>query len=58
MLEMELFAFLDRTADSAFTVTEQGEICSWNRSAEELFGYQLSDVLTGLVMKSWTAEGH
>ena len=46
MLEMELFAFLERTADSAFTVTEQGEICSWNRSAEELFGYQLSDVLT------------
>jgi DNA-binding CsgD family transcriptional regulator len=46
MLETELFAFLERTADSAFTVTEQGEICSWNRSAEELFGYQRSDVLT------------
>jgi DNA-binding CsgD family transcriptional regulator len=46
MLETELFDLLERTADSAFTVTEQGEICSWNRSAEELFGYHQTDVLT------------
>ena len=26
MLEAELFAFLERTSDAAFTVTEQGEI--------------------------------
>jgi DNA-binding CsgD family transcriptional regulator len=46
MLETEMFAFFERTADSAFTVTDQGEICSWNRSAEELFGYRQTDVLT------------
>ena len=39
MLETELFAFLERTADAAFVVTEQGEICSWNKSAQRLFGY-------------------
>ena len=38
MLEQELFAFLERTSDAAFAVTEQGEIRSWNRSAERLFG--------------------
>ena len=45
MLETELFAFLEQTADAAYTVTEQGEICSWNRAAERLFGYPASDVL-------------
>ena len=44
MLEAELFAFLERTADAAFVVTEQGEICSWNKSAEKLFGYSASEV--------------
>ena len=45
MLETELFAFLEQTADAAYTVTEQGEICSWNRAAERLFGYPASEVL-------------
>jgi PAS domain S-box-containing protein len=45
MLEAELFAFLERTSDAAFVVTELGEICSWNKSAEKLFGYSASDVL-------------
>ncbi len=45
MLETELFAFLEQTADAAYTVTEQGEICSWNRAAEGLFGYPASEVL-------------
>jgi PAS domain S-box-containing protein len=45
MLEAELFAFLERTSDAAFAVTELGEICSWNKSAEKLFGYSASDVL-------------
>jgi DNA-binding CsgD family transcriptional regulator len=45
MLEAELFTFLERTSDAAFTVTEQGEICSWNKSAEKLFGYPASQVL-------------
>ena len=45
MLETELFAFLEHTADAAYTVTEHGEICSWNAAAEGLFGYSASDVL-------------
>jgi PAS domain S-box-containing protein len=45
MLETELFALLEQTADAAYTVTEDGEISSWNRGAERLFGYPPSDVL-------------
>jgi PAS domain S-box-containing protein len=45
MLETELFALLEQTADAAYTVTERGEICSWNRSAERLFGYPANEVL-------------
>ena len=45
MLETELFALLEQTADAAYTVTEQGEICSWNRAAERLFGYPASEAL-------------
>ena len=39
MLEAELFAFLEKTADAAFAVTREGQICSWNQAAERLFGY-------------------
>ena len=39
MLEGELFALLGGTTDAAFTVTEGGEILSWNKGAEKLFGY-------------------
>jgi PAS domain S-box-containing protein len=45
MLETELFSLLEHTADGAYTVTEDGEICSWNAAAESLFGYAASDVL-------------
>lgn len=45
MLETELFALLEHTADAAYTVTAGGEICSWNAAAERLFGYSASDVL-------------
>lgn len=45
MLETELFDFLEQTSDAAYTVTAQGEICSWNRAAEQLFGYPASEVL-------------
>ncbi len=45
MLETELFALLEQTADAAYTVSEDGEICSWNGSAERLFGYAASEVL-------------
>ncbi|MGI8403121.1 MAG: PAS domain S-box protein [Gemmatimonadaceae bacterium] len=45
MLESELFALLEHTADAAYTVTDAGEICSWNSAAERLFGYPASEVL-------------
>lgn len=43
MLEQDLFDLLEGTSDAAFTVTDQGEICSWNRAAEKLFGYTASE---------------
>jgi PAS domain S-box-containing protein len=45
VLERELFAILEGTADGAFAVDEQGLVCSWNRAAEKLFGYKKSEVL-------------
>ena len=39
MLDCELFDLLEGTTDAAFSVTRQGEILSWNKAAEELFGY-------------------
>ena len=45
MLETELFALLEHTADAAYTVTTDGEICSWNGAAERLFGHPGAEVL-------------
>lgn len=45
MLESELFALLEQTADAAYTVTDDGEICSWNAAAERLFGYPAREVV-------------
>jgi len=45
MLETELFSLLEHTADAAYTVTEDGEICSWNRAAELLLGFPANEVL-------------
>lgn len=45
MLERDLFRVLEGTADAAFSVDAQGLICSWNRSAERLFGYSSSEIL-------------
>lgn len=45
MLETELFSLLEKTAEAAYTVTERGEICSWNAAAESLYGYPASEVL-------------
>jgi PAS domain S-box-containing protein len=45
MLESELFALLEHTADAAYTVAEDGEIHSWNGAAERLFGYPASEVI-------------
>jgi PAS domain S-box-containing protein len=45
MLETELFALLERTADAAFSVSTEGEIVSWNRAAERLFGHSATEVV-------------
>lgn len=45
MLETELTALLEQTADAAYMVTGAGEIRSWNTAAERLFGYSASEVL-------------
>lgn len=45
MLEQELFDLLEGTSDAVFSVTDQGEICSWNKAAEQLFGYPCGEAL-------------
>jgi PAS domain S-box-containing protein len=45
MLDQELFDLLEGTSDAAFTITDQCEICSWNKAAERLFGYSKAEVL-------------
>jgi PAS domain S-box-containing protein len=45
MLDAELFGLLENTGDAAFSVSEQGEICSWNKSAEALFGYPSKEAI-------------
>lgn len=45
MLEVELFGLLEQTADAAYSVTGDGEICSWNGAAAHLFGYAATEVL-------------
>ena len=45
MLETELFALLEQTAEAAYAVTVDGEICSWNAAAERLFGHPSKAVI-------------
>jgi PAS domain S-box-containing protein len=45
VLENELFALLQRTSDAAFSVTEEGEIMSWNKGAETLFGHPAAEAI-------------
>lgn len=45
MLENELFALLEGTTDAAFSVTEEGEIMSWNKAAEKLLGYPRGEAI-------------
>jgi DNA-binding CsgD family transcriptional regulator len=45
VLEQELFDLLTRTSDAAFAITDLCEICSWNKGAEQLFGYSAADAI-------------
>jgi PAS domain S-box-containing protein len=45
MLERELFDLLEGTSDAAFVISDEDEICSWNKGAERLFGYGASGAL-------------
>lgn len=45
MLEQELFDLFEATSDAVFAVTDQCEICSWNKAAEKLFGYPRTEAL-------------
>jgi len=45
MLDLELFALLEHTADAAYTVSVDGEIRSWNAAAALLFGYAATEVI-------------
>ena len=57
MLESELFALLQGTTDAAFSVTEEGEILSWNKAAEKLLGIDRGP-LDGLLedLDSWFSK--
>jgi PAS domain S-box-containing protein len=45
MREWELAEMLEGTSDAAFAVDLQGEIRTWNKAAEKLFGFDASAVL-------------
>jgi PAS domain S-box-containing protein len=45
MLDTEVFTLFENTTDAAFVVSEEGTICSWNKSAETLFGFTSKEVL-------------
>lgn len=45
MFAAEVYRLLEGAADAAFAVTLRGEICFWNNTAEQLFGYSAADVL-------------
>lgn len=45
MFERQLAELLEGTTDAAFTVDLQGEIRTWNKAAENLFGYPASSAV-------------
>ena len=45
MFAGDVSKLLEGTADAAFVVTLEGEICFWNTAAERLFGYRAEDIL-------------
>ena len=57
MLELELFSLLEGTSDAAFTITDLGEICSWNKAAEKLFEYSAAEALNSTCHKILQGRG-
>lgn len=45
MFAADVYRLFERTADAAFAVTLEGEICFWNAAAERLFGYKAAHVV-------------
>jgi PAS domain S-box-containing protein len=45
MLELQLAELLEGTTDAAFAASLEGEIRTWNKAAERLFGYPASQVI-------------
>jgi PAS domain S-box-containing protein len=45
MHDRDLYDLLERTSDAAFAVTDSGDICSWNASAEALFGFHRDEAV-------------
>jgi PAS domain S-box-containing protein len=45
MQDRDLYELLERTSDAAFAMTDSGDICSWNASAEELFGFDKAQAI-------------
>ena len=45
MLELQLAGLLEGTSDAAFAVDLQGEVRTWNKGAENLFGYAASEAI-------------
>jgi PAS domain S-box-containing protein len=45
MFAGDVYKLFEGTADAAFVVTSEGEICFWNAAAERLFGYTAEAVL-------------
>ena len=45
MLDQELFDLLEGTADATFALSDDALICSWNKAAEKLFGYDKAEAL-------------
>jgi PAS domain S-box-containing protein len=57
MLDGELFDFLEHTADAAFALTDSGEICSWNSSAEALFGFGREEAIGKTCFELFQGQG-
>jgi len=56
MHDRDLYGLLERTSDAAFAVTDNSDICSWNASAEALFGFQRDAVIGKTCFQLF--EGH